>query len=43
MLLFLLFKKFLWPHLQQMELPGLGVKSELQLLAYTSGAATPDP
>ena len=27
---------FLWPHLQHMEVPGLGVKSELQLLANTT-------
>ena len=32
---------FLWLHLCHMEGPGLGVESELQLLAYT--AATPDP
>ena len=32
---------FLWLHLQNMEVPRLGVKFELQLLAYTT--ATPDP
>ena len=26
-----------------MEVPGLGVESELQLLAYTTATATPDP
>jgi len=30
-------------HLWHMELPRLGVQSELQLLAYTTAAATPDP
>ena len=30
-------------HLQHMEVPRLGVKSELQLLAYTTVTATPDP
>ena len=34
---------FLWPHVQHMEVPGLGVELELQLLAYTTGRATPDP
>ena len=33
---------FLGPHLQHMEVPRLGVQSELQLLAYTIAAATPD-
>jgi len=31
------------PHLQHMEVPKLGVESELQLLAYTTTTATPDP
>ena len=30
-------------HLRQMEVPRLGVKSELQLPAYTTGTATRDP
>ena len=34
---------FLGPHLEHMEGPGLGVKSELQLTAYTTASATPDP
>ena len=34
---------FLGPHLQDMEVPGLGVESELQLLAYTTAIAMPDP
>ena len=33
---------FLRPHLQYMEVPRLGVKSELQLLAYTRATATRD-
>ena len=33
---------FLGPHLQQMEVPRLGVKSELQLPGYTTATATPD-
>ena len=33
---------FLGPHLQDMEVPGLGVESELQLLAYTTATATRD-
>ena len=33
---------FLGLHLQHMEVPGLGVESELQLLAYTTALATPD-
>ena len=48
-------KMFLWPHLQHMEVPRLGVESELQLLAYANARselylqptlqlmATPDP
>ena len=34
---------FLGPHLQHMEVPRLGVESELQLLAYTTAMATPVP
>ena len=34
---------FLRLHLWHMELPRLGVKSELQLLAYTTATATRDP
>ena len=30
-------------HLQHMEVPRLGVKSELQLLAYATATAIPDP
>ena len=33
---------FLWPHLQHMEVPRLGVESELQLLACTTATATQD-
>ena len=32
---------FLGPRLWHMEVPRLGVKSELQLLAYTTSTATP--
>ena len=34
---------FLGPHLWHIEVPRLGVKSELELLAYTTATATPDP
>ena len=34
---------FLQLHLQHMEVPGLGVEVELQLRAYTTAMATPDP
>ena len=39
------FKKFfaLGPHPQHMEVPRLGVESALQLVAYTTATATPDP
>ena len=40
--LFCLLACFLRPHLQHMEVPRLGVKLELQLLAYTTATATPD-
>ena len=33
---------FLGPHLQHMEIPGLGVELKLQLPAYTIATATPD-
>ena len=32
---------FLWQHLQHIEIPRLGVESELQLLAYPTATATP--
>ena len=34
---------FLVLYLQHMEVPRLGVESELQLLAYTTATATQDP
>ena len=34
---------FLGLHLQQIELPRLGIESELQLLAYTTATAAQDP
>ena len=34
---------FLGPHPWYMEVPRLGVESELQLLAYTTAIATQDP
>ena len=34
---------FLGPHLRHMEVPRLGVQSELQLPAYTTATATQDP
>ena len=34
---------FLWPHPQHMEFPKPGVESELQLSAYTTATAIPDP
>ena len=34
---------FLGPHPQRMEVPRLGVESEVQLPAYTTATATPDP
>ena len=37
-----LFICLLGPHVQRMEVPRLGIKSELQLLAYTTAIATPD-
>ena len=40
-LIFLIF--FLGPHLRHMEVPRLGVDSELQLPTYTTATATSDP
>ena len=40
---FFFFFFFLGPHLQHMEVPRLGAKSELQLPAYTTTTATQDP
>ena len=37
------FPLFLGPHSQHMEVPRLGVESELQLPAYTTVTAMPDP
>ena len=34
---------FLWPHVRHMEVPRLGVKSELHLPAYNTATAMPDP
>jgi len=34
---------FLVPHSRHMKVPSLGVQPELQLLAYTTATATPDP
>ena len=40
---FFSFFSFLRPYPRHMEVPGLGVKLELQLLAYTTATATLDP
>ena len=40
---FFFFFSFLGPHLRHMEVPGLGVESELQLPAYATATAMPDP
>ena len=40
---FLLFFCFLGPHPQYMEVPRQGLTLELQLPAYTTATATPDP
>ena len=40
---FFFFLVFLGPHLRHMEIPRLGVESELQLAAYTTATATQDP
>ena len=42
LILCLFFFVFLRPHLLHMEVPRLGVLSELQLLAYARATATPD-
>ena len=41
--LFFLFFFFLWLDLQHMEVPRLGIQSELQPPAYTTATATQDP
>ena len=41
--LFFFFSIVLGRHLRHMEVPRLGVESELQLLPYTTATATPDP
>ena len=43
MFIYLLIFVFLGLHLWHMEVPGLGVESELYLLAYTTATATRDP
>ena len=43
MMLFKFFSVFFGPHTQHMEVPKLGVKSELQLPAYATAATTLDP
>ena len=40
---FYLFFCFLGSHLQHMEVPRLGVESELQLLVYSTATVMPDP
>ena len=40
---FFFFLFFLGLHPRHMEVPRLGVESELQLLAYTTATATPEP
>ena len=40
--LLLLFFLFLWLHLLHMEVPRLGVESELQLSAFATATAMPD-
>ena len=42
-LFIILFMSFLGLHLQHMEIPRLGVKSELYLPACATATATPDP
>ena len=39
----LFFLVFFRPHLRHIEVPSLGIKSELQLPVYTRATATPDP
>ena len=41
--LFTFLKKCLWPHPPYMEVPSLGIKLELQLLACATATATPYP
>ena len=41
--LFIYFLSFLGPYPQHMEVPRLGVESELQLLAYATATAMSDP
>ena len=41
-ILFIYLFRFLGPHPQHIEVPRLGIKSELQLLAYTIATATRD-
>ena len=40
---FFSFFLFLGPQLWHIEIPGLGVRSELKLQVYTTAMATPDP
>ena len=40
--IFIFIFRFLGPHLRHMEVPRLGVRSELQLPAHTTAKATPD-
>ena len=40
---FVLFLVFLGPHLRHMQVPRLGVQSELQPLTYSTAIAAPDP
>ena len=40
--LFIFFVYFLGPHMQHVEVPRLGVQSELQLMAYTTATAKQD-
>ena len=41
-MIFRIFFFFLWEHMWHMEVPRLGIKLELQLLAYATAIATPD-
>ena len=42
-MVFFVFSFFLWPHLQHIEVPGLGVEVELHLPAYTTAIVTRGP
>ena len=42
-ILFIILFLYLGPHLWHMEVPRLGVESELQLMAYATTTAMPDP